>query len=276
MQKTDDMMEIDLKEILMALLSKAWLIALCGIVLAVGGFIFSKYFMTPIYCSTAKIYVMTQSTDKGTVYNDVVMSTYLSKDYLYLVKSRDVLEKVIKECDLKDSYGSLAGRIRVENLTDTRILSIAVYDEDPKMAQTVAKQVCSTAGEHLESVMNLEAVNIAEKANLPVAPSSPNVMKWTVMGMLIGGFICASIVVLMVLLDDTIKSQEDVERYLGLSTLAMIPVTAEEEETDKADTSTENAQEDISKAEPEAPEGKEDAAPVKKEVTEEAAKKEEA
>lgn len=235
MQKTDDIMEIDLREMIAALWAKAWLIAICSVTLAIGAFCFSKFVLKPIYSSTAKIYVMTQSTAQGAIYQDVVMSTYLSQDYAYLVKSRDVLEKVIAECKLKDTYNSLAGRITVENLTDTRILAIEVRDTDPAMAQVIANEVCSVAAVHLKSVMSLEAVNVAEKANLPIIQSSPSVTKWTAMGMLAGMFLCAGVIVLKVLLDDTIKTREDVERYLGLSTLALIPLVEESEEVKKAE-----------------------------------------
>lgn len=296
MQKTDDVMEIDLKEMISALWTKAWLIAICGVALAIGGFVVSKFFMTPIYCSTAKVYVMTQSTKQGAVYQDVVMSTYLSQDYAYLVKSRDVLEKVIKDCELKDTYNSLAGRITVENLADTRILSIAVQDTDPMMAQVIANEVCATAAVHLKSVMNLEAVNIAEKANFPIIQSSPSVKKWTAMGLLAGMFMCSGVIVLRVLLDDTIKTREDVERYLGLSTLALIPMAEEETEKSEqteadstreepqAEAGTESVQADVTKTEPEPSEAKKDAAETKEETAKEvvkgkrkkAAKKEEA
>ena len=138
MQKTDDVLEIDLKEMISALWAKAWMIAICGVVLAIAGFVVSKFFMSPIYCSTAKIYVMTRTSNQATTYNDVAISTYLSMDYVHLVKSRDVLEKVIADCKLEDTYTSLAGRIEVENLTDTRILSVAVSDKDPAQAQRIA------------------------------------------------------------------------------------------------------------------------------------------
>lgn len=259
MQKTDDIMEIDLKEMIVALLAKAWLIAICGVALAAVAFVVSKFFMSPIYCSTAKIYIMTKSTAQGAVYSDVVMSTYLSQDYVYLVKSRDVLEKVIKKCELEDTYNSLAGRVTVENLPDTRILSIAVQDTDPEMAQVIANELCDVAAEHLKSVMNLEAVNIAEKADLPIMQSGPSVKKYTALGLLAGIFLSAGVVVLKVLLDDTIKTREDVERYLGLSTLVMIPITEEAEEPEKtermeADATREEPQADTAKAEPETPE----------------------
>lgn len=200
------------------------MVIICGIIVAVGCFITSKFFISPTYCSTAKIYVITKTTNQFVTYNDITLSTYLSKDYMHLIKNRDVLEMVIANCKLKDTYNSLSKRIKIENLDNTRILSVSVNDKDPSQAQLIATEICMTAAEHIKSVMNLESVNVAEQANLPIIQSNPNVKNWTLMGMLVGIFLCTGVIILKVLLDDTIKTSADIERYLGLSTLALIPI----------------------------------------------------
>ena len=89
--------------------------------------------------------------------------------------------------------------------------------------------------------MDIEAVNVVDSANLPTAPVSPSITKWTFMGIVIG--IIASIIIIIVkyLLDDTIKSSEDIEKYLGISTLALIPMNrAEDENSDKKKSSNNN------------------------------------
>ena len=116
----------------------------------------------------------------------------------------------------------------VENISDTRIIAITVEDPDPAMAQTLANEIRDVAADHIKDVMDIEAVNVAEEANLPENPSSPSVMKWTALGIMAGVCLCAGVILLRFLLDDTIKTSEDVERYLGLSTLAMIPIMEDE------------------------------------------------
>lgn len=228
MQSADDVVEIDLREIFAVLWNKAWLILLCGLVAGAIGFCCSFFIMTPQYQSTTKVYILNKQNGNSITYNDLQMGTQLTKDYKVLITSRDVLEEVIADCKLEESYKSLAERVTVETISDTRIIAITVEDPDPVMAQTLADSIRDVAAEHIKKVMDIEAVNVAEEANLPENPSGPSVKKWTILGVMAGICLCAGIVLLRFLLDDTVKTGEDVEKYLGFSTLAMIPVMEDE------------------------------------------------
>ena len=226
---TEDVIEIDLQEIIMLLLHRAWLIAICAIITAVMGLAISKLAITPMYQSTTKVYILNKKDDNAITYSDVQLGTQLTADYAQLIKGRDVLEKIIETCGTGESYGSLSNRVTVQTLTNTRIIAITVEDPDPVMAQFIANEIRKVAAEHIKNVMDIQAVNVAEEANLPTGPSSPNVMKWTAIGGLLGAFLCIMVIVIRFLMDDTIKTSEDIERYLGLSTLAMIPIIGQEE-----------------------------------------------
>ena len=228
MQSTDDVVEIDLKELFGVLWNKAWLILLCGVLAGAIGFCCSFFIMTPQYQSTTKIYILNKQNGSSITYNDLQMGTQLTKDYKVLITSRDVLEEVIADCKLDESYKGLSERVTVETISDTRIIAITVEDPDPVMAQTLADKIRDVAAEHIKEVMDIEAVNVAEEANLPENPSGPSVKKWTVLGILAGICLCAGILLVRFLMDDTIKTSEDVEKYLGLSTLALIPVMEDE------------------------------------------------
>jgi len=228
-KNTEDVIEIDLQEIIMLLVHKAWLIALCGIIIAVMGLAISKFAITPMYQSTTKVYILNKKDDSAITYSDVQLGTQLTADYAQLIKGRDVLEQIIETCGMEDTYGSLSERVTVQTLTNTRIIAITVEDEDPVMAQFIANEIRKVAAEHIKNVMDIQAVNVAEEANLPTGPSSPNIMKWTAIGGLLGAFLCAMVLVIRFLMDDTIKTSEDIERYLGLSTLAMIPIIGQED-----------------------------------------------
>lgn len=223
MQGTDTI-EIDLVEIFNVLLHKLWLILASGIVTGVAAFVFSAIIMTPQYESTTKVYILNKQEGTTISYSDAQLATQLTKDYKELITCRYVLESAIEECGLEEGYASLRDRITVQNTTDTRIISITVKDPSPQQAKYIADSVRDIASKHIKEVMNIEAVNVVDEANLPTEPSEPSVLKWTALGMLAGCAICGGIIVVIHLLDDTIKNAEDVEKYLGLSTLAMIPV----------------------------------------------------
>lgn len=220
----DDEIEIDLQELFGLILHKLWMILLCGILAGAIGFAVSKFVITPMYESTTKVYILNKSDNSTVTYSDVQLGTQLTKDYAQLIKGRYVLESVAQTCNLDESYASFAGRVDVETISDTRIIAITVTDPDPAMAQYLANEIRKVASEHIKNVMDIQAVNVAEEANLPEAPASPSVKKWAAIGFLLGAFVCALIVVIRFLLDDTIKTSDDIEKYLGLSTLAMIPV----------------------------------------------------
>ncbi len=232
-REKNEEIEINLGEIFGLLLHKIWLIIVAGVLCGVAGFAISSLVITPKYQSTTKAYILNKQSTGTVTYSDVQLSSTLSKDYLELVKSRTVLESVIRQLGLNDTYESLSGKVSVSSATDTRIISISVTDTDPEKAQKVANAVRDAAAKHITDVMDIEAVNVVDAANLPSSPVSPSVSKWTVIFAFIGILIVAAVIVIKYLLDDTIKSSDDIEKYLGLSTLALIPMNDEKTANNK-------------------------------------------
>ena len=222
--ENNDVVEIDLMEIFGLMLHRLWLIILCAVAVGAAAFAVSKYVLTEEYESTTRIYVLNRQNDDTLTYSDVQLGTQLTKDFTQIIKSRYVLEQVIEVCGLEDTSGTLASRVSVDTQSDTRIVSITVTDTDPAMAQYIANELREAAAQRIVSVMDIQAVNVVDEANMPVAPSAPNVLKWTVIGFLLGAFLCMAVVLIQFLMDDTIKTSDDIEKYLGLSTLGMIPI----------------------------------------------------
>lgn len=225
----NDEIEIDLGEIFGLLLYRIWIILAVGMFAATMGLVISKFLLAPVYESTTKIYILNKQDSTTVSYSDVQVGTQLAKDYAELVQSRFVLEEVIQELNLDLEYEKLEKKLSVSTPTDTRILAITVEDTDPVLAMNLANAIRETASVHITNVMDIEAVNIVETANLPLKKASPSVVKWTAIAGALGVFLVCVIVLVIYIMDDTIKSSEDVEKYLHLSTLAMIPVEEDEE-----------------------------------------------
>ena len=228
-QYNNEEIEIDLWEVLILLISRAWIIALVGIMTALIGFVISAFFIAPTFQSTTKIYILNKQQENTVTYSDVQLGTQLTKDYAQLITSRMVLEKVIEDLKLTEvyeeiSYEGMLGKVEVTTPTDTRILAITVTDTDPVLAMEIANSIREVAAVHIKNVMDIEAVNMVETANLPMKKAGPSVTKWTLLGGCIGAFLVIAGVLLFFFMDDTIKSSDDVEKYLGLSTLALIPL----------------------------------------------------
>ena len=221
---TNQETEIDLRELLAVILHKAVIIILTGILFGLMALLFSKFLINPQYQSTTSVYIINRQTQSAITYSDLQSGIQLTKDYMELVKSRPVTEQVIQELGLNMSHEQLCGHISVETPADTRIMKITVTDYDPYLARDVANAIREAAAVHISAVMDIESVNIVEEANLPARPSSPNVMKNAMIAAMAGLFLAMGLVVLIHILDDTIKTPEDVEKYLGMSVLASIPL----------------------------------------------------
>ena len=230
----DDEQEIDVAEILMYLLHWIWLIAIAGIITAAIGFSISAFIITPQYKSSTKIYILSKNSSNDTLtYSDTQLSTLLTKDFEALITSRYVLETVINDLQLPENYNQLVGKVSVSNTKETRIISISVEDANPERARIIADAIRDVAAIQIQSVMDIEAVNVVDVANLPTTPSKPSKKKFTLIGFAIGVVLMAGILTLRFYFDDSIKTSEDVEKYLGMTTLAMIPLMQDDEDTSK-------------------------------------------
>lgn len=229
----NDEIEIDLGEVFHLVISKLGVIILSGILLGVLSIIGTMLFITPKYESTTKIMVLNKQDNNTLTSADMQISTQLTKDYAELIQSRTVLEGVIAQLNLDMTYKEMLNKVSVETSSDSRIVSISVTDEDPYTASEIANAVRDMAAEHIQSVMDIEAVNVVDTANIPNEKASPSLAKNGVIGGLLGVIIAMAAVIIIYLTNDTIKVEEDVERYLGLSVLGSIPFSEKESRSKK-------------------------------------------
>lgn len=224
-EMNDDEITIDLYELFKTLWSKAHIILLAGILAALVAFVGTKTLLVPKYTSTTKVYVLKRQEGNSSVsYSELQAGTQLLKDYMELVTSRPVLEQAIEELDLDMEPENLASMVSTESKDDTRIFSILVESEDPEEAKAIADAVREAVCVQITKIMDADAVNTVEEANLPKYPSSPNMKKNVLIGGMLGIFLAVGIIFLIFILDDTIKTPDDVEHYLGLNVLTAIPI----------------------------------------------------
>jgi len=224
----DDVIEINLGELIGVLFGRAFLIISAGLFCALACMFISMFILEPVYESTTKIYILNKDESSSITYSDVQISTQLTQDYAELIKSRYVLEEVIQRLVLDMDYDDLYEKLSIETPSDTRIVAITVEDEDPMMAMKIANSIREVASEHITNVMDIDAINVVETANMPMEKAGPSVLKWTAIGGILGVVLVCVVVLLEYLMDDSIKSSDDVENYLGLSTLALIPMVVED------------------------------------------------
>ncbi|MFR0041248.1 MAG: YveK family protein [Lachnospira sp.] len=223
----NDEVEIDIGHILSILWEKILVIIATGIIVGLAGFLVSKFLITPKYESETKLYVLNRANDSATTLSDVQLSTQLTKDYQILVTSAPVMNQVIKELGLNMKASELASTISVDTPSDTRVLQITVTSNDPKRAKDIADKVAQVSSKKICDIMKIEQVNVIEEGSMSEEPAVDTVQKWTLIGLALGIVLSCAVIIIRSMLDDTVKTTEDVEKYFDLSTLAVIPISEE-------------------------------------------------
>lgn len=218
--------EIDLREIFYIIRRKLAVIILSGVIVGIIAGLISYFALTPMYTSTSKVYILTQSTSITSL-ADIQMGTSLTSDYMELIKSRPVVDQVIENIELDMEYEGLLRKLSVSNPADTRILKITITDEDPRMAKRIADDFAAVSQKQISEIMKTDEPSIVEKGHVAENPESPNKKLNILIGMLLGLMISTLAVIIKHLTDDTIKTPEDVAMYLELNTLAIIPLREE-------------------------------------------------
>ena len=146
-----------------------------------------------------------------------------TSDYTVLITSTPVMEQVISDLDLDMTAEQLKGSVSINNPTDTRILEITVNNTDSKMAKKIVDEIANVSSSYIGDKMEVIPPKIIEVGKIATVRTSPSVKKNAALGFLLGFLACAAIVVVYAVMDDTIKTEEDIEKYLGVSVLAKVP-----------------------------------------------------
>ncbi len=213
---------IDLVWLFFALLKKAWLIIAVAVICACGMAGYTHFSIAPTYTSTSSMLVLTKETTLTSL-ADLQLGTQLTKDYTLLINSRPVLEEVIENLGLDMNYKALKGCVATENPEDTRVLYISVTMGDPQQAKAVVDELANVSSKYIADIMEVTAPKIIEEGEVSGTKTGPNLMKNTIMGFLAGAFLVCAIIVVLELLNDTIQTEDDIERHLGIPTLAVVP-----------------------------------------------------
>jgi capsular polysaccharide biosynthesis protein len=219
---TDEMEDtIDLLELAYVLWNKIWILLLCVLIGASASGLFTKLFVTPQYVATSTIYI---NGNDSISMADLQISQALTADYQVIAKSRKVLEVVIDELNLDTTYDELYDIITVTNPTDTHMLDISVQSSDPELAVSISNTTAEMVREQIAEITNTDKPTVVDSAVIPKSPVSPSLQKNIALGGLAGGVVAAAVVLMLHLMDDTFQTEDDVKRYLNLTTLAAMPM----------------------------------------------------
>lgn len=220
-EKNDNEDVIDLREVFHVLWRKLWALILF---LVVGACIAgaATMLMTPQYQATSTIYMFSKETDLSSL-TSLQIGSQLTADYEKLATSRPVVEKVIQQLGLDMTYEDFVSMIQINNPSDTHMLTVTVTSTDPQQAANISNTLANALSDRVEEVIDTDRPNMVEEAVVPQNASSPSLKKNIMIGAVLGFVLAAAVILAQYFLDDTIQTEEDVTKYLGLNTLASIP-----------------------------------------------------
>lgn len=217
---------INFREIGSYILQKIWLVVIILLVVFAGGEAYTALIKTPLYESKTNVVLISEGSKEITT-NDVTLSNNLVKTYSEIVKSRNVLTKVINKLNLSDSYEGLAGKVTVSSVTSTQLITIRVSDKSPSEAKRIANEIASVFKAEIKSIYGIDNVQVVDEAVESSSAYNINVMKESLIYLMAGLALGVGTAYMMYILDKTVKDTETVENKLGLTVIGVVPEVEE-------------------------------------------------
>lgn len=222
---------MELKDYLKVLLKRKWIIISVTLVATILSAVVTLFVIDKTYKADISVIIgqdpqLRAENPKQSV-NDIMMYKQMVKTYSEFSKSRKVLDDVIYKLNLNMNANTLLTKISVSPKADTEFLTISVKDKDPEMAKRIANQIAFSLKEVSNDVKKMDNVQILDEAQFPKNPSSPNTKMNIAIAFVLGLMISIGIVFLIDFLDDTVKTDEDIEALLGIPVLGTIPLMKE-------------------------------------------------
>ncbi len=218
------MEEIDLKEMFLYFWNKKLLIIIFLILGIAAGIIYTSFLEVPLYRSYTTILLTKEESSSAITSTDVALNKNLVDTYREIIKSRNVLGKVITNLNLEYSIEELNKIIKVESVNDTEIIKVVVINEDSKLAMDIADEIASVFKTEIVKLYNIQNVGIIDTASQAETPYNINIVKTTLLTSAVAIVLAFGICFLLFYFDTTIKSSEEIERKLGLAVIGNIPV----------------------------------------------------
>lgn len=205
-------------------IARRWLLIILVPLLAVIiSALISIYVLTPQYRSTTSLLVMKPPDSAQILYQDIQVSRQLVNTYREIAHSRLVLDGVIDSLNLSCDIAELRKMVHVESVHNTEIITISVIHPEPAMAQRIANAVARNFMTQVIDIYRVENVNLIDRAALPTVPVSPRVKLNLAVALALGFIAAVGLAFLLENLDRTLKTPEDVQKYLQVPVLGIIP-----------------------------------------------------
>lgn len=216
---------VSLSDLWSVFTQRLWIILLAAVVAVIGTRIYETHFKTPMYESTATLYILRRDNEVDYTYtqSDFKLALDVVNDCTYVLKSTDVLLSVQQALNLDMSLNRLSQSITTKNPENTRFLEITVSNPSPSMAKAIVDCLCDKGSVRITESMGFDQVNLYSYGRIPGNPSNMlTLFAYAIIGLGVM-LVVYSIFLMAFFLDDKLKTADDINKYLGISLLSEIP-----------------------------------------------------
>lgn len=227
---------ISLKELLQTLKKRFYLILTITLLAVLVSGVISYFFLTPIYQSSTQLLVNQSKNEQAMYnYNEVQTNLQLINTYNVIIKSPAILDLVNKELKLGLSTGELNNKITVASEKNSQVVNISVQDPNANTAAKIANKTAEIFTREISQIMNVDNVSILAKAQVgeKQSPIKPKPLLNIAIALVVGLMSGVGLAFLLEYFDNTIKTEQDIEKMLGMPVLGVITTINETREMDK-------------------------------------------
>jgi len=220
----EEYQEIDLIEIIKTVLAKWWLIVIMMVAFGYGAYYYTTNYVTPIYRASTTLFIgREEGTIGGFSMSDLSVGGQLIGDYTQLIRTDLVLGEVIESLGLNMSTGTLNARLSIRVINDSRFVALYYQDPIPERAVIVVNRLSEVLADKADEIIGVKKFSVVDYAVTPRYPISPNVNRNVMMASMFGGAVAVGFIFLLILLDNTVKNEQEVEKLLKVPVLGSIP-----------------------------------------------------
>lgn len=223
---------LELLEYLYIIRKRIWIIVAVTVVAASISAVISIFFMKPVYESKATMIIGITPNNKNTEQahvNDIVLYQKLVKTFAELAKSKLVAQETVSELKYNITPESLLLNMKVTPKADAQILEIVVQDGNPERAAILSNTIANVFMKKVSEMMKIDDIKMLDKAETPRSPVRPKVLLNILIALFAGLMLSMGIVFLIEYLDNTVRTENDIEKYIAVTVLASIPYIDEKE-----------------------------------------------
>ncbi|GAB3042037.1 YveK family protein [Virgibacillus ainsalahensis] len=217
---------ISLKEIFGVIKKRLLMIIAFVLGAALIAAVVSYFLLTPTYESSSQFLVNQSNPDPAQEFtqNDIRTNVELINTYNVVIKSPAILDQVVEELSLPYSAGALSEKIQVASEEQSQVVTVTATDENPAMAVDIANATVGIFQNEIPDIMNVDNVSILTEASLSENPSpvAPNPVLNIAIAVVLGAMVGVGLAFLLEYLDNTVTTEDDIEKHLGLPVLGVI------------------------------------------------------